>query len=60
MATGGGIYNNNGVVTFVRSTISGNQAGFAGASYNLGGLVLRSTTVTRNTSASIGGYVNNS
>jgi len=58
---GGGIYVNAGVANLIRSTVSTNHAAFGGAFYNLGGLALVSTTVTRNNSpGGIGGYINNS
>jgi hypothetical protein len=49
--TGGGIYSfNNAVVTFANSTISGNKAGFGGASGDGGGINNSSSSITlRNT-----------
>ncbi len=55
--SGGGIYNNGGVVSLTNCTISQNKAGFAGGLYNGGTFTLQNSTVSDNMSTFYGGGI---
>jgi hypothetical protein len=60
---GGGIYNQDGILTLTNSTVSGNTApgfGYGGGIFNSGGtMTLTNSTVSGNTAGSGGGIFNN-
>ncbi|MEM9539142.1 MAG: DUF4347 domain-containing protein [Cyanobacteria bacterium P01_E01_bin.42] len=54
--TGGGIYSQNGDVTLINSTISGNVATGNGGGIHAPGGTITNSTITNNTAASAGGF----
>ena len=59
-ATGGGAISNDGTLTVMASTFSGNSAGRGGAVWNGGTMTVRSTTFSGNSAGEGGAIVNNS
>ena len=53
---GGGIYN-VGTLNVLKSTISGNTAGYGGGFYNYGATTLRASTISKNVAINMGGGV---
>jgi hypothetical protein len=57
--SGGAVDNNEGLVTFVRSTLSANGAEYGGAVENVSTLIIRNSTLTGNIATTTGGGIDN-